>query len=330
MKSDTIFISIASYRDGQLTATVQDAINKAKYPDRLRFGIVEQREASKRLALSVNQKKTMRYLGVDPVDSRGACWARAVAMSMYCDEDWFFQIDSHMLFEQDWDQWFIEESSKCLKVSDKPIISSYPKGYTLEDGKPKFDYENGVKVNVILKNFDRASFNPSNYTLSFEGVFLSTKNSLLGFHVGAGCLFAPGKFVNEIPYDPQFYFDGEEQAIALRAYTHGWDIFHVPNMPIYHLYKKHNRDSHWEGDVDEGRGDNNWQALKQRAIKRLAQLVSGENIGIYSLGTKRSVSDYANFCGIDYTSATLSEKAFAGLGDKYWNNFDGQVFGDNK
>ena len=38
-KRDTIFISIASYRDKELLPTIEDCLNQAKYPDRLRFGI---------------------------------------------------------------------------------------------------------------------------------------------------------------------------------------------------------------------------------------------------------------------------------------------------
>jgi hypothetical protein len=319
MNSETIFISIASYCDSQLTATIQGALDKAKHPNRLRFGVVEQREVGKRIALTPEQRKTIRYLGVDPIESRGACWARAVAMSMYCNEDWFFQIDSHMVFEQDWDDWFINKSKECLKISNKPIISSYPKSYTLDNGQPKINKEHGVKIQVLLSNFNRADFNPSNYTLGFECRLVNTTKTLFGFHVGAGCLFASGKFVNEIPYDPQFYFEGEEQAIALRAYTHGWDVLHVANMPIYHLFERHTRDAHWEGDADASRGDNQWLALKQQAINRLTQLVTGKNIGIYSLGTERSIADYAEFCGIDYASATLGQKAFLGLGNKHWS-----------
>jgi hypothetical protein len=312
MKSNTIFISIASYCDSQLTATIQHALDKAKYPDRLRFGVVEQRELSKRIVLTKEQRNTIRYLGVDPVESRGACWARAIAMSMYCGEDWFFQLDSHMFFEQDWDEWFIDESIKCLKFSDKPIISSYPMLYLLEDGQPKTFPENGVKVHTILKTVHKDNFNKNDYTLGFEGLLLNTLHPVFGFHIAAGCMFTSGKFVNEIPYDPQFYFEGEEQALALRAYTHGWDVLHVANMPIYHLQERSTRDAHWEGNVNEERGDNNWWALKGQSIKRLTQLINGEDIGIYSLGTKRSVNDYAKFCGIDYATATLNEKAFRG------------------
>ena len=57
----------------------------------------------------------------------------------------------------------------------------------------------------------------------FEGVGVEVDTPVAGFHVAGGCVFAPGRIVNEIPYDPLLYFHGEEQALALRAWTRGWD-----------------------------------------------------------------------------------------------------------
>ena len=36
---DTIFVSIAAYRDPQLGPTLEDCLRKARWPERLRFGI---------------------------------------------------------------------------------------------------------------------------------------------------------------------------------------------------------------------------------------------------------------------------------------------------
>ena len=43
--SNTIFIQIASYRDPQLLHTLRDALDKAKYPENLRFAICWQHSA---------------------------------------------------------------------------------------------------------------------------------------------------------------------------------------------------------------------------------------------------------------------------------------------
>lgn len=310
--NDTIFISIAAYCDERLTHTVEDALAKAKYPDRLRFGIVEQQETDKRLNLEKLNNKNIRYLGVDPVESRGACWARAVVMTLYCNEDWYFQIDSHMVFEQNWDEWFVNEINRCSKFSKKPIISGYPRNYKLIDGQIVLPTERGVQVNILHPEAPfEIVFNPSNYTLHFMAATLDTNETLYGFHIGGNCVFAAGTFVNEIPYDFRFYFEGEEQALALRAYTHGWDILHVPNMPIYHLQDRETRTSHWDGEPNKKRKEP-WWDLKTQAIQQLTKMVKDKSLGAYFLGTERTLADYAEFCGLDYENNVIGEKARRG------------------
>ena len=46
MKKDKIFVQIASYRDPELIPTIQDMLEKAKYPENLVFGICWQYDSS--------------------------------------------------------------------------------------------------------------------------------------------------------------------------------------------------------------------------------------------------------------------------------------------
>jgi hypothetical protein len=48
--------------------------------------------------------------------------------------------------------------------------------------------------------------------------------------------FYKGSFVKDIPYDPNYYFYGEELSMALRAFTRGYSFFHIPDVPLFHLY----------------------------------------------------------------------------------------------
>ena len=45
-----IFVQIASYRDPELIPTIQDCIEKAKYPEDLTFGICWQRDDTEDLS----------------------------------------------------------------------------------------------------------------------------------------------------------------------------------------------------------------------------------------------------------------------------------------
>ncbi len=310
-----IFISIASYCDPLLIPTIEDALKQAKFPENLRFGVVEQNHIEKRINIQDKPwKGQVRYLGISPIESRGACWARAIAMSLYEDEKWFFQIDSHMRFDSNWDAIFIAAAQQCAERNSKFLISSYPHSFKYEDGEPVVPEVTQAPIGHIL-NVD-AKFKPDSLELSFLGAYIAGSEEIVqGYHLGAGCIFAPGKIVYEIPYDPFLYFQGEEQTLAVRAFTHGWDIFHIPKLPIYHLYEWEgapDRPRHWAEGEDVQRAQR-WWDLDKRSKERFTHLLTEEgDIGVYGLGSKRTLDDYAIFSGIDYRTRTIANRARVG------------------
>ena len=46
-----------------------------------------------------------------------------------------------------------------------------------------------------------------------------------------------------VPYDPTLYFLGEEITLAVRAYTHGYDLFHPSETIVWHEYTRNGRPS---------------------------------------------------------------------------------------
>ena len=159
---------------------------------------------------------------------------------------------------------------------------------------------------------EASQFGPDHPVLMFEGLPVASEQPVPGLHVGAGCLLAPGRVVQELPYDPRLYFHGEEQAFALRAWTRGWDIFHIPRMPVYHQYHSAGqapRPLHWSPDLDEQRAQRSAE-LTALANQRLAALLwRAEDRGLYGLGRERSLADYADFSGIDYAARRIAPSA---------------------
>ena len=104
-----IFVSIASYCDPVLPFTLQRAQATAHRPERLHFGVVDQRPLDEpRLAPAGPARLSQVRLA--PLDARGPCWARAIAMSLHDGEEWFLQLDSHMDFDPGWDERLIEQA----------------------------------------------------------------------------------------------------------------------------------------------------------------------------------------------------------------------------
>lgn len=294
-----IFVSIASFCDPMLAFTVRSAVETARHPERLAFGIVDQAHGCAESELPTGGWRTA-YLHVAPHQSRGACWARSLAMSLHAGEDYFLQIDSHTLFDKDWDVTLIETLEAIAARSGHPkvVVSTRP-----------FAFEIDADGAVTTKRFTAATLKlvPKDPVLDLAKpvMFFTTANTgkmqdLPGFQVSAAFLFTRGSFVEEIPYDPFLYFHGEEQDISVRAFTHGWDIWHPNKVPLFHLYKRREAGEaplHWDPAFEAKRSET-WVDLRRRAHRRLADLIEGKLRGVYGLGSARSVEDYLRFGGL--------------------------------
>jgi len=308
-----IFVSIASYCDPVLGFTLARARAAASRPQDLHFGVVDQGpEPLPASTTALLPPARLSYQRIDPVYARGPCWARALAMALYDGEDWYLQLDSHMDFEPGWDERLVAQARALAPGRRGVVVTAYPHAFAFEDGRPVPRPPTGPLLAHVVK--PGTGFAPEGHpVLSFEAHPVDTDRPVPGFHVGAGCLFAPGRFVLEFPYDPALYFHGEEQALALRLYTHGWDIFHVPRLPLLHLYNDGRsggpaRPLHWDERQDVGRAQAWWQ-LEQRSRARLAALVSGQPLGVYGLGPARSLADFARWSGIDYAARRIEPRA---------------------
>ena len=311
-----IFISIASYCDPVLAFTLSLAVKTARWPHELHFGIVDQSPASRpAVGHRAYEPARVSYVRFDPVYARGPCWARAIAMSLYDGEDWFLQLDSHMDFDLHWDQRLIEQGEALMDGRRGIAITAYPNPFVFEGDLPVHKPSTEKVLAHVVKT--GVAFEPGHLVLPFEAHPIERDEPVPGFHVAAGCLFAPGRVVQALPYDPWFYFHGEEQALAARLYTHGWDIFHMAGLPVYHLYNNAEsggpaRPMHWDEGHDKDRA-RAWWELEQRSRKRLGSLLAGEDLGVYSLGRVRSMQDYAAFSGIDFGARTISSRGYRPL-----------------
>jgi len=302
----SIFISIASYQDPLLVSTIFGAYNNATNKDELIFSICDQSDNPVNIE-DLTFEKQVRYEHVDPVFSKGPCWARHRAQSFYQGEDYFLQIDSHTQFLPNWDVLFEEALLKieAEQINDsyfaKPIITSYPRSFKVLDfDKGLFELNTGDKHTQVITYRKDSLFSRGSFSRQI-GIPTKYTDITHAYLMAAGCIFTRGRFVEDIPYDPNYYFYGEELSMALRAFTHGFSFFHIPDVPLFHLYTDVSnipRKLHWDPEDDKNRAIK-WNELEKKSLDRLDDLFAENIEGSMGLGSERSLDDYAMISGID-------------------------------
>jgi hypothetical protein len=298
----TIFISIAAYRDPELVPTIEHCLARARWPDRLRFGVCRQHGADEAPPPALD-KGRMRVIEVPWEDSRGACWARAQCMSLYDGEDWFLQLDSHHRFAQDWDAVLLDQAERS--GSALPLITAYAPAYDPAVPVPAHEQP-------TVMRFDR--FTPEGIALCQFGPVAEKPDGapIRARFLSAHLLFAPGRFVADVPYDPDLYFIGEEISLAIRAFTHGYDLFHPGRHVAWHEYTRKHRSKHWDDHRAERGVVTPWHARDAASLDKVRRFLAAPETGRFGCGTARSFADYEAYSGIVFRRRHASRAARRG------------------
>jgi hypothetical protein len=117
--------------------------------------------------------------------------------------------------------------------------------------------------------------------------------------------FTLGLFCEEVQHDPHLYFHGEEISIAVRAFTHGYDLFHPHRVVAWHEYTRKNRIKHWEENPA-------WQIRDLESKTRYQTLLGVDGVprvhlGKYGLGKARTLWDYEAYAGVSFAYRDVDE-----------------------
>ena len=301
-----IFIQIASYRDPELEKTIKSAIENAKKPKNLVFGIARQYHPDDKFDTLDEYRKDKRFriLDIFYLESNGACWARNQIQQLYQGEEYTLQIDSHMRFAPNWDDEMIKMIKQLQKKGHKkPLLTGYVSSFN-PDNDPQERIQEPWRI-----VFDR--FIPEGAVFFLPETipnWQELKEPVTARFYSAHYCFTLGEFSKEVQHDPEFYFHGEEISIAARAYTHGYDLFHPHKALIWHEYTRKGRTKQWDDDRDWV-SKNNRAHLKNRKLFSMdGETYNPDEFGIYGFGTERTLRDYEKYSGLLFERRAIQQE----------------------
>jgi len=303
-----IFVQIASYRDPELLPTIRDCIAKAKYPERLTFGICWQRDETESLE-EFTYNPRFRIIAKHWRESKGLCWARSLIQKLWKGEKYTMQLDSHHRFLQDWDEILIDMME--MTKSPKPIITAYAGMYRPSDNT----LLNHEPYKMVASNFTSGGtilFRP-HHIENWE----SLKAPIPARFVSGHFFFTYGIHCEEYKYDPNIYFAGDEISLAIRSFTLGYDLFHPHYTVVWHEYTREGRTKHWSDFVPGNNVEKPWWEMDNDSKRRLRHMLREENNGIdlgeYGLGDVRTHTDYELYAGIHFANRKLHPDTLRGI-----------------
>jgi glycosyltransferase involved in cell wall biosynthesis len=299
-----IFIQIASYRDPELEKTIKSAIENAKKPNNLVFGIARQFHPEDGFDNLDEYRKDKRFriLDIPYLESKGACWARNQIQQLYKDEKYTLQIDSHMRFAPNWDEEMINMVKHLQKKGyKKPLLTGYVSSFD-PDNDPA-----GRAMEPWRMVFDR--FIPEGAVFFLPETIPGWQNltePVTSRFYSAHYCFTLGEFSIEVQHDPEYYFHGEEISIAARAYTWGYDLFHPHKVLIWHEYTRKGRTKQWDDDKQ-------WVDRNNRCHKKNRALFGMDNEppmdhGKYGFGPHRTLKEYEKYSGLLFSKRAIQQE----------------------
>ncbi|MBY4830144.1 GlcNAc-transferase family protein [Burkholderia dolosa] len=335
----SIFVQIASYRDPQLIPTLLDLVERAARPDQLRIVVCWQHALDETVGAFIAhgfsrwhvhygdtfathtlcyRDASIELIDVPHRQSQGACWARNLIQQRYRDEQYTLQLDSHHYFVDAWDEKAVSMLESLRARSAKPVLTTYLPGFQPGTAREALDH---VPTGLYFQRFtpDGVVVIRSGWLDNWKTLDAPIPSAFYSAHFA----FADGHFAADVQHDPNYFFLGEEISIAVRAFTHGYDLYVPHRVLAWHEYTRANRVKIWTDHTPEAQASGlvaeNWEARNARSYQRNRALLGvdgtssdGIDFGPYGLGTQRTLAQYEAYAGISFAHRGVRRETLDG------------------
>jgi hypothetical protein len=321
---ENIYIAVPSFKDKFLQSTIDDLFDQAAHPDRVYVGAFIQIDPNDGNGEALITNDYDGHVFYEYANAGTVLTIAGARLKSYqwldSDYAYFFQIDAHSRFQKDWDIKIIEiykriqTEQKNKKILISGILSGW--GYDSLVTPLRKDSE----IHYILNKDEVYEWRekgiyierPSFDTESSQRIFLESGNLTpgatwylaqdkeyeRGWFTFAAFLFGLVEYHNEVAIDPNVFNHSEEFLSSLQAFTHGWDVYHILDKPIYHLYKSPRHLSSTFRSTAQVESPVDYNINKMKSLQIMLDLVIYNKTTEY-IGSDRTIQDLSNFIGYD-------------------------------
>lgn len=235
-----------------------------------------QKAPDETLPAAVRRLPGLELIEVPFEESQGVNWARIQLQARWSGEPYTLFLDSHHRFARGWDRMLMEMHSDLRAQGvERPLLTAYMPSY-----HPAIDPRGRrcrpYKIYPLRREAGLLVHLTSHPIEGWRHLAAPVPAEFASAHL----IFTQGSFNEELRWDPDIYFAGDEVAMSLRAHTHGYDLFHPHRVVGWHCYDRGSRRPHWDDHLE-------WSDQQARSLRRLRRLFTGRLRGEFGLGAAR-------------------------------------------
>ncbi|XXQ31853.1 Glycosyltransferase 2-like domain-containing protein [Plasmodiophora brassicae] len=311
----TMFVSIGSFRDDLCPATLAELFAKAEHPENVYVGLVDQvkldgdsDDVACDSTIDDRFRKQIRLVRLHSMEGAGPTHARYIASKLWQGEEFYFQIDSHSHFLQNWDTVLMDMIDR-LPDPSRSIITHYPPGDEAEFNDPNPPWNcvtrrlRDAPAGLFIQESDWCF--EENRTPGIAVGDDGKPTTCVSPFMGAGMIVGRSQWIVDVPFDKYlpYLFHGEELLLASRLWTSGWDMFTPSRNIIDHKYGGREKNVFAE--------TNEWAMVSEQSAARARYILKNplpgdddmefdpSEIAELGLGSSRSYEAYLEFGAID-------------------------------
>jgi len=255
MTLPTIYVAIAALDDEELVPTLKDLYSKASEPSRVHVGLVVQSTSSQwykdvsKEAQSISPNIRHRFVRItskNALEVLGVGQGRELSHSMYQDEDYVLQIDSHSMFLENWDEILIGLLHLAKKATDNShtLLTAYAGNYFLdENGNRTLEFPEGLNPHYgfyypLYRPYVSNAGLPSWDTVPLSKISTTTDRFVPSPKFNANFAFGDKRFAETLGLDSSVIFFEEEIVQSVNLMGSGWSLVfpNVTEAVVKHLY----------------------------------------------------------------------------------------------
>lgn len=243
----SIFVAMPSFPDTEVFNTLDSLYKNAKNPEDVHVGIHFSYSNKKHLKelknfISNNNnikiiEKRLKRNKAKNLGNLGTGISRCGSSSLYEGQDYFLQTDSHMIFDSNWDDFFIglHKEAKEFTKNNKVVLTAYPGPHIYEEhflsrsSKPRYPtyIRNKMFSDTIPGWLD-------SYIDHVEDKFIPSSKTCGSF------IFGDKEFAEYTGLEEYIYFIDEEAIQTMNLIWEGFSLVfpNVEDLRLTHMYSQ--------------------------------------------------------------------------------------------